>query len=168
VDVAATGPSALLVEVKDDRIKDVAAKGRRKKAVQKGAFLGAMSLKFRHSAEDILAIAVQPGRSPFYEVFAVRWQEQLRLLVLWWELPPEPPSGEGTRDDRWKAHLSSLQNKLKQDLHKHNLIARLRIANQRFCPHVVHGMDVADVAAGIAGRRESLRSRSSKSPKAPT
>ena len=157
VDVVAAGPFALLVEAKDDRIKDAASLGRRKKAVRTGEFCEDIAIKFRHSTEDICAKAALPGSEPFYRAFVAEWDEGRRQLVLWWELPPSPPSGEGTLDERWKAHLSARQNTLKQRLR--DLSPRVRIANQRFHPNVVTGMTVADIADGIGYRRETVRPR---------
>lgn len=156
-DLAATGPTAVLIEAKDDRIKDPASRLGRRNAVQSGDFIAEMALKFRHSAEDICAVEPTSSEASFCRSFHAVWEQGRRQCVLWWELPPEPPSGEGTRDDRWKAHLSALQNVLKGQLH--DLRSRVRIANQRFHPEVVDGMDVADVAVGIAKRRGSQRRR---------
>lgn len=165
VDIAAAGPWALLVEVKDDRVKDSTSQVNRAKTVKTGVFAADLAGKFRHSIEDILDVAMAPHSPTFYAKFVKKWAEERRLLLFWWELPPEPPSGSGTEIERWKAHLSALQNTLKQQLR--DLTPRVCIANHRFGPDLVPGMDVEDVATGIGRRRKSIRSPVAKRRKAP-
>ena len=155
VDVAATGPAALLVEAKDDRIKDATSRVGRVKAIKTGQFPDHVAEKFRHSVEDLLEVAAQSAGSTFCRSFATMWNRERRQLLLWWELPPDPPQGRGAPDDRWKAYLSALQNQLKQRVR--DLTPRVRIANQRFGANVIGGMTVEDVAGGIGERRKSIR-----------
>ena len=162
VDIIAAGLHALLLEAKDDRIKDARAKLKRAKAVKQGDFAHDLAAKFRDSVEGIESVSTARRSAPLYEAFRRHWDSNRRLAVLWWELPPDPPSGAGTRDDRWKAHLSALQNTLKSRLK--DVTPRVRIANQRFDPGVVPGMDVSDIPQGIDHRRKTIRPSSKAKP----
>lgn len=147
VDMAAVRHRALLVEVKDDRAKSLESYYERRASEASGAFLSAITLKMRHTVEDLLA----SDESSFKTAFVPAWQAGRRRLVLWWERGPVPPSGSGPRDARWKAYWSTKTNELKSKLA--DLDARVLVGGRPFVAAPDEGVRVIDVPQGIARRR---------------
>ena len=168
VDLVAAGPVALIVEVKDDRIKTRGAALKRAKAVRSGRFLADIAGKFRHSLQDVLGVASNPGARALFHTFATRWKDGRRRLVFWWEIPRTGPLGV-SRDDRLGAYLSPLQKSLEKLVR--SLTPRVVIANQRCLANTSEIMTVKDIKRGVGGRRANVRAgeggRTRPPPKAP-
>jgi hypothetical protein len=96
VDVAAAGRVALLIEAKDDRNTSASAAAGRRRSVSSGTFLEEIARKANDSAQDLTISGGQRTALQVFTRFAQRWHKGHRCFLLWWELPPEPPSGPGT------------------------------------------------------------------------